>query len=183
MQETEFISRLKKGDEKAFRELVDGHGQMIFNTCYSFLKNRDDADDIAQDVFVEAFRSIHKFRSEANIRTWLYRIAINKSLNFQKRQSRHSFTDDFTKIKDNSLKEEDASKYAEDTERRKVINEAIQSLSKNQRIAFTLHKMNDKSYQEISEIMSVSVSSVESLLHRAKKNLQHKLIGYYKIEK
>lgn len=180
MQEKEFIDRLKKGDEKAFRKLTDDHGQMIFNTCYSFLKNQDDADDIAQDVFVEAFQSIHRFRSEANIRTWLYRIAINKSLNFMKRQKRHSFTDDFTNIKDDSLQESDASKNTEDEERLKIIYDAVQSLSKNQRIAFTLHKIDDKSYKEISEIMNVSVSSVESLMHRAKTNLQKKLVNYYK---
>lgn len=180
MQETDFIQQLKKGDERAFRRLVEDHSHMIFNTCYSFLKNRDDADDIAQDVFVEAFQSIHKFRSEANIRTWLYRIAINKSLNFMKRQKRHSFTDDFTKIKSDSLEEEAASRDTEDAERKKVLEQAIQSLSKNQRIAFTLHKIDEKSYKEISEIMDVSVSSVESLMHRAKTNLQKKLVHYYK---
>ena len=183
MQETDFIEQLQKGDEQAFRRLVEDHSQMIFNTCYSFLKNRDDADDIAQDVFVEAFQSIRKFRSEANIRTWLYRIAINKSLNFMKRQKRHSFTDDFTKIRHESLEEDAASRETEDAERKKVLDSAIQSLSKNQRIAFTLHKMDDKSYKEVSEIMDVSVSSVESLMHRAKTNLQKKLVHYYKSQR
>lgn len=180
MQEKEFIDRLKKGDEKAYRKLTDDHSQMIFNTCYSFLKNRADADDIAQDVFVEAFQSIHKFRSEANLRTWLYRIAINKTLNFMKRQKRHTFTDDFTKIKNDSLEAEVTDHASEDAERKQVLDKAIQSLSKNQRIAFTLHKIDEKSYKEISDIMNVSISSVESLMHRAKTNLQKKLVTYYK---
>lgn len=180
MQDSDFVIRLKRGEGGAFKELVDSYGQMILNTCYSFLKNGDDARDIAQDVFVEAFQSIHTFRSDANIRTWLYRIAVNKSLNFLKRQKRHAFTDDFTKIKSSALQGEEASQNTEDEERKKVLHEAIQSLSKNQRIAFTLHKIDEKSYKEISEIMDISLSSVESLMHRAKGNLQKKLIHYYK---
>ena len=81
MKDSDFIPRLKEGDPSAFRKLVADHQDRIVNTCYGFLQNRQDAEDVAQEVFMEAFRSILKFRGDAKISTWLYRIAVNRSLN------------------------------------------------------------------------------------------------------
>lgn len=182
MQDTDYIQQLKEGDEKAFRQLVDEQGPMIFNTCYRYLQDADDASDIAQDVFVEAYRSLSHFRSEANITTWLYRIAVNKSLNFLKKHKRRTLTDDIRKYADNHMIQNDASFDSENEERKQILASAIEKLPENQKTAFTLHKMEDKSYKEIAAMTGNSLSAVESLIHRAKKNLQNSLTAYYKNE-
>ncbi len=189
MSETEIIHRLKQGNEQAFRELVDKYRNMVVNTCFGLLHNLHDAEDVGQDVFIEAFKSIHKFRADARLSTWLYRIAVNRSLNFirdnKKRRWFQSF-EEVVKSKSELVKYEvsDDSENPESTieskQRSLILHEAIDSLPENQRIAFTLNKYEDLSYKEIAEVMQVSVSSVESLIHRAKKNLQQKLYRCFK---
>lgn len=188
MGEAEIIKKLQKGDEKAFRQLVEKYQQIVVNTCFGLVHNTEDAEDIAQDVFIEVFRSIHKFRADSKISTWLYRIAVNRSLNFIRDNKRRKWirSVDETNGSDNK----DAYKISgeadspdtdmENSQRTALLHEAIDSLPKTQRVAFTLNKYEDLSYKEISEIMQVSLSSVESLIHRAKKNLQKKLYACYK---
>lgn len=189
MDETGIIDKLKQGDEKAFRELVDNYRQMVINTCFGLLHDKEDAEDVAQDVFIEVFRSVHKFRADSKLSTWLYRIAVNRSLNFirdnKKRRWFRSF-DAETDQKKSPLKELASDDSGgpefdlESSQRARLLHEAIDSLPKNQRVAFTLNKYEDLAYKEISEVMKLSISSVESLIHRAKKNLQKKLYHCYK---
>ena len=82
MSEAEIIQKLQEGDEQVFRRLVEKYRQLIVNTCFGLVHNSEDAEDIAQDVFIEVFRSVHKFRADSKLSTWLYRIAVNRSLNF-----------------------------------------------------------------------------------------------------
>lgn len=180
MQEKEFISQLRKGDEKAFRTLVDSYGKMIFHTCFRIIQDKDDAHDIAQDVFVEAFQSVDKFMNQSAISTWLYRIAINKSLNFIKKHKKRTLTDDVSKYGAADLTEKDASFKTENEERQLILSKAIDSLPESQKTAFVMHKIEDKSYKEIAGLTGHSLSSVESLMHRAKNNLQKRLVSYYK---
>ncbi|MGM0566113.1 MAG: RNA polymerase sigma factor [Bacteroidota bacterium] len=180
MQEKEFISQLKKGDEKAFRTLVGSYGKMIFHTCFRIIQDKDDAQDIAQDVFVEAFQSVDKFMNQSAISTWLYRIAINKSLNFIKKHKKRTLTDDISKYGSADLSEKDASFKTENEERHLILSQAIDSLPESQKTAFVLHKIEEKSYKEIASLTGNSLSSVESLMHRAKNNLQKRLVSYYK---
>jgi len=189
MNEAEIIEKLKQEDESAFRELVDIYRQMVVNTCFGLLHNTDDAEDVAQDVFIEVFRSVKNFRADAEISTWLYRIAVNRSLNFirdnKKRKWFQSF-DDVVESKKEMLiplhlqSTDDPESELEKSQRALILHEAIDSLPKNQRVAFTLNKYEDLAYREISEVMNLSLSSVESLIHRAKKNLQKKLHHCYK---
>ena len=189
MNETEIIDKLKQGNEAAFRELVDNYRQMVVNTCFGLLHNADDAEDVAQDVFIEVFRSVENFRADSKISTWLYRIAVNRSLNFirdnKKRRWFQSFDDVVESKKEmlNQLNHQSADNpesELENSQRAIILHEAIDSLPENQRVAFTLNKYEDLAYKEISEVMNLSVSSVESLIHRAKKNLQKKLHHCYK---
>ncbi len=189
MSETEIIQKLQQGNEQAFKQLVENYQKLVVNTCFGMVHNTEDAEDIAQEVFIEVFRSIHKFRADAKISTWLYRIAVNRSLNFirdnKKRRWFQSF-EDSVQDKNRELQNITSSKtdqpefQLENKQRAILLHEAIDSLAQNQKVAFTLSKYEDLSYQEISEVMDLSVSSVESLLHRAKKNLQKKLYKCYK---
>lgn len=188
MNDSALIDELKSGNPQAFKEFVEQHQDLVVNTCYGFLRNRDDADDIAQDVFIEVYQSVHTFREEAKLRTWLYRIAVNKCLNQIKKKKRRRW---IRSLQAAFGREEAAQEIAdedhatpqvdlEQQERVKVLQQAILSLPENQRIAFTLSKYDELSYQEISEVMGTTIPAVESLLNRAKKNLQKKLHDYYK---
>ena len=191
MNDSELIKRLCARDEGAFREIVDKYKTLVYNACYHILQNRTEAEDISQEVFIEVYESIDKFRNESKLSTWLYRISINKSLNHYRKfkwKSVINSIDNFSgnnsnqKIIEIEDKNANNSPYSiEYKERNQVLQKAINSLSENQRIAFTLSKFEELPYKQISEIMNLSLSSVESLIHRAKTNLQKKLVNYYKM--
>ena len=189
MKETEIINRLQQGDERAFKQLVENCQKLVVTTCFGLVHNMEDAEDIAQDVFIEVFRSVNKFRADSKLSTWLYRISVNRSLNFIRNNKRRKWLGSFEDTNQNKNKAwekvthhsaENPEYELENIQRAQVLHQAIDSLPKNQRVAFTLNKYEDLSYHEISEIMDLSKSSVESLIHRAKINLQKKLYTCYK---
>jgi RNA polymerase sigma-70 factor, ECF subfamily len=185
MNEQDLINGLKQNSQQAFRLLLERYQEMVVSTCFHFLRDYDDAHDIAQDVFIEVYRSVNKFRQDAAISTWLYRIAVNKSLNHLRKQKARKF---FLPIENlftseasiKNLAEPDFTKpiekEAEYTARANMLHTAIDALPANQKTAFTLHKFSELPYKEIAEVMDVSLSAVESLIHRAKRNLQSHLI-------
>ncbi len=189
MPDTEIIEQLKQGNENAFRRLVENYQKLVVNTCYGMVRNREDAEDIAQDVFVEVYRNVDSFRADAKLSTWLYRIAVNRSLNHIRDNKKHKWfqsVESEVEAKNRQLLQLESSKVdqpeydLENKQRAIILHGAINSLPENQKVAFTLSKYEELSYQEISEVMEMSVSSVESLLFRAKKNLQKKLHKCYK---
>ncbi len=191
MTETEFIIELQQKSTAAYSKLVDDFQQKVFGTCLSFVPNVEDAEDIAQYVFIEVFNSISKFKGESKLSTWIYRITTNKCLEFiRKKNTKKRFafmqsitgnaipidkTDYFTEINHPGI-------LLENKELNATLFKAINSLPESQSIIFTLHKVDGKSYQEIAEITDRSLSSVESVMFRAKKNLKKLLKDYYKNE-
>ena len=188
MNDNQIIPQLKEGSETAFKELVDTFQGKVLNTCLGFVPNLHDAEDIVQDVFIEVFRSIDKFRGDSKLSTWIYRITTTKCLEHlraKKRQKRKSFFQSLIGMHENAdrIKAYDFNHpgvLLENQELTKTLYEAIEKLPENQRVAFTLHKIEGLSYQEITEIMKNSLSSVESLMFRAKKNLKKSLGDFYK---
>lgn len=188
MTEGEYIEGLKRGDEKVFRAFVDQYQLSLLKLCIGFLHNEEDTKDIVQDVFIEVFQSIGKFRGDALLSTWLFRIAVNKSLNqIKKNKNRELLAsiDSFFSAKNKAIADitdisEVSDRKVESKEQAKVIRKAIDQLPGNQRIAFILNKYQDLSYKDISGVMDISLSAVESLIHRAKMNLQKKLFNLYK---
>ncbi len=188
MTDAELILALANKDGEAFRFLVDKFQQMVFRACFYILNNSEDAEDVAQEVFIEAYLSVSNFRGEARLSTWLYRIAINKSKNLLRKNKWQLLLLRFEKFLPGENGEffdtEDFSAQVamhsmENTENQKILWNAIESLPENQRIAFTLNKYDDLSYQEIAEAMQTSLAAVESLIHRAKLNLQKKLSKHF----
>lgn len=185
MTEQELVEGIKNKNEKAFSELVQMYQKQVINTCFGFLGNYEDAQDVAQDVFIKVYEYAHNFRKESKISTWIYRISINESLNYKKRLSRRNFLKYFDFLNQNNNIEINnnfivSEEVVELEEKNSVINKALDKLPENQRIAFTLHKYDDIPYQQISEIMNISLSAVESLIFRAKQNLQKYLVNYFK---
>lgn len=181
----------KNNDHNAFAVLVDKYQKMVVNTCRGFVNSYADAEDLAQDVFIELFESLSEFRNESKLSTWIYRIAVNKSLNYIRKKKRETIFSSITSIFENSEHQqkkdfidpsssEDADRQLNTKELHKSLKDAINNLPKNQKIAFILNKYQDLSYKEVADVMDISLSSVESLIFRAKGNLQKLLSNYYK---
>jgi len=190
MTDRELIQGIIQRDNAVFKEVVNLYENHVIRTCYSLVHNDQDARDLAQEVFIEILDSARLFRGDAKLSCWIYRIAINKSLNHLKLQKRRQFLtriglrsadpeEDHTKMPaDNGQLNADAVMFEKEIQTELHI--AIDRLPINQRIAFTMNKYEKLSYQEIAEVMNVTLTSVESLIHRAKMNLQKKLEYFYR---
>lgn len=191
MTDRQFIEGIINKDQKCFKEFVDLYQPLVVNTCNSFLHCKKDAEDVAQEVFVEAYLSIEKFVGKSKLSTWLYRISVNKSLNYIRDNKKRSIVKNigtfFSGGKNSAFQIEDESSqlaYNNDgeilDEKIALLHKSINTLPKNQRIAFTLSKFDELSYIQISEIMNLSLPAVEGLIHRAKMNVQKEIINFYK---
>ena len=189
MSEQNLIDQLQVGNQAAFSRLLDDYQQKVFGTCISFIPNKEDAEDVAQEVFLEVFKSISKFKGDSKLSTWIYKIATNKCLEFiRKKNSKKRFAFMQT-ILGNEIPFDKTSYFTEvnhpgilleNKERSAIIFKAINTLPESQRVIFTLAKIDGKSYQEIIEITGKSLSSLESVMFRAKNGLQEKLANFYK---
>jgi len=186
LDEHDLIEKLKQGDEAAFKQVVDAWQNMVYNTALGILQNAEDAEDVAQEVFVQAFESVKTFKAESKFSTWLYRITISKALDHlrrKKRKKRFAYVQSLFGADDKTVVEKPDFHHPgvllDNKERAAVLFKAINQLPENQKIAFTLHKLEGLSYQEISEVMGTTLSSVESLMHRAKNNLKKWLMKHY----
>lgn len=181
MEQDKLIEDLKRGDPKALESLFLIYKDRVFNTAISYIQNIQDAEELTQDVFVEVFSSAGKFKGDSALATWIYRITINKCLDkikYQKRRKRFAVL--------TSIFKPDSPELAIDTpdfihpgieielkERSQLLFKTLNELPENQKTAFILSKIELLSQKEISEIMKTSVSSVESLIFRAKQNLKN----------
>jgi RNA polymerase sigma-70 factor, ECF subfamily len=187
MDEPEIIEKLKAGDDEAFRIIVEKYQGLVLNCSFKFLRSKEAAEDITQEVFLEVFESIHSFRGESSLSTWIYRIAVTKSLNYLKslkRKKRFATLVGLFNGKDGDAllatpESMSPSSEVENQDRARMLSWALEKLSDNQRVAFTLSKYKELSYEEISAVMNLSIPSVESLIHRAKMNLRKLLTLYY----
>jgi RNA polymerase sigma-70 factor, ECF subfamily len=185
----ELTEAIRSGDQVAFRFLVDTYQKRIIRVCRGFVHSPADAEDIAQDVFIEIYKSISGFRNESELSTWIYRITVNKSLNHLKSSARRkiiSFFEFYSDEKQNELIEPAAPpEYFPDEDMKRseladTVKNAIDGLPLKQRTALILSRYEELSYQEIADVMNLPVPSVESLLFRAKQNLRKKLLVFYK---
>jgi len=184
MADSELIAGIIQGNNDSFRLLVEKYQDMIFRTCYGYVKSVEDAEDITQNVFILVHRNMQKFRGDSSLSTWLYRIAINQSINHLRQSKWKKWVNQVENLfGDEKIKSipdfENPSDSLIEKQKVEILNKAIDSLQKNQKTAFVLHKYDDLSHQQIAEIMDISISAVESLIFRAKRNLQKTLIKYY----
>jgi RNA polymerase sigma-70 factor (ECF subfamily) len=175
--------------EDVFGRIVHDYQEKIINTCYRFVHQQQDAEDVAQEVFIEVYRSLDAFQGKAALSTWIYRIAVTKSLDYLRKKGRKKrfghlrrflgFEDDRG---EQTFEPQDPSTSVdrlEQQERAAILQQAVAALPENQRVAITLNKYEALSYAEVARVMDTTVSSVESLIHRAKKNLHKRLARYY----
>lgn len=187
MNEWILVEQLKHKDERAFKTLVETYQDMVFNTALGIVQSAEDAEDVAQEVFVQVYESVYTFKGESKFSTWLYRIVLTKAMDHlrrKKRKKRFAFIQSLFGADNEVLHDPPDFHHPgislDNKETAAKLFKAIDQLPANQKIAFTLHKVEGLSYQEISDVMKASVSSVESLMHRAKNNLKTYLEEYYR---
>jgi RNA polymerase sigma factor (sigma-70 family) len=186
LNELELIQQLRAGDEGAFKTLVANYQDLVYNTALGIVQNSEDAEDVAQEVFIQVYRSIDQFKGDARLSTWIYRITTTKALDHirsRKRKKRFAFITSLFGPNDELVHEPVDFQHPGVTLDRKeqaaLLFRMIDQLPENQKVAFTLHKTEELSYQEIADVMQLSVSAVESLLFRARQNLRKLLEKYY----
>ncbi len=184
-EEQLFIQSLKSGDSLAYEKLVKLYQNKVYNTCYSFLKQSDIAEDQTQEVFILIFNSIAQFEEKSSLKTWIYRITVSRCLDYlrsQNRQKRKSTgllslfglsqeipaNNDFTPYE-----------HLENKEYAKIIADTLDEMKDKYKTAFVLKYMEGMSQKEIAQIMECSEKAVEGILARAKIILKEKLIAYF----
>lgn len=183
MNDQELVKAIIRGDNSAMRELIEKYQDLVLNTCYRVLQSREDAQDTAQEVFLETYRSAVRLRNEDNISFWLYRISLNKSINHLKRSQNTLFRSIlqieslFSHERGNNnslvpLSDDHPGESLEASEREEMLSKAFAALPANQQKVFALFYYEELSYKEISTVLGLSISSVESLLFRARENVK-----------
>ena len=192
MTDNDIIAQILQGDRNLYRKLVDKYQLMVFRTCMGFLHNKDDSDDLTQEIFIQAYQTLSGFKGDAGFSTWIYRIAVNASLNKTRKSSKSLFVQRFEMVFGNSknLENSIAIPDGENPENILILNEhrewvrkALESLPENQRTAIVLSKYDDLSQRQIAQIMKTSEGAVEALIQRAKANLREKLSALQKKKK
>ena len=184
MSEKEIVEQLRQGNEEAFKKLVSLFQEKVFNTAVNFLQNQQDAEDAAQEVFIQVYNSIGQFKENSTLSTWIYRITITKCLDHtrsKKRKKRFAFISSLFSEKNDLLYESpDFNHPGVQLDRKEdaaILFKMVNSLPENQKTAFLLNKIEGMSYIEIADVMKLSESAVDSLLQRAKQNLRKKING------
>jgi RNA polymerase sigma-70 factor (ECF subfamily) len=188
--DADLMLRVKRGDMGAFELLVDKYKQPVMNLLYRMLGDPTEAEDQAQNVFIQVFKAAKTYEVSAKFSTWLFTIARNLCLNELRRRSRHPAESLDATQSDNG--EELPARQFEDTRQQSVpeallqselirkIEEALADLPENQRMAIILYREKDMSYEEIAEIMGTSLSATKSLIHRGRETLKQRLKPYLK---
>ena len=185
MNEHELIYELRLGNEAAFRWLVNHYRNRVYSTVLNILQEEEEAQDAAQETFIQVFEFVGKFKEQSSLGTWIYRIAVRKALDkIRKRKLRKGLQ----VILPWWMPEENKRAQtiflhpgvlAENKEKAGILFKAMSRLPNNQQLAFTLIKVQGMSYEEVCDIMQQSTKAIESLVNRAKANLQKELENYY----
>src|SRR5512140_1167251 len=186
--EMALVKRARQGDLSAYDDLVRRYQERIYATVYHMTANHEDANDLAQEAFIKAFQALKSFKGGSSFYTWVYRIAVNKTINFLKQRKNRSLMSlddlDFNAEHDPDL----VALISEKTPRREVnlaelqekLNTAMQKLSEPHRLVVTLHDVQGLSHEEIADIMDCNIGTVRSRLFYARQQLQAYLSDYLK---
>ncbi len=177
------IDSLLEGNYAAFESVVNTFKNKVVNICYSYVNNTDDAEDIAQETFIELYKSIKKFKKQSSLSTWIFRIASNKSIDFirskkraKRGHGRITYLEDHQYILDWGIQgNEEADERIIQQQRKELLYDALEKLSLKQKEAYVLTQIEGLDQKTTADILETSVKSVESLVIRAKKKLKQVL--------
>jgi RNA polymerase sigma-70 factor (ECF subfamily) len=180
--EAELVAQLQQGSEAAFRTLVERYQQRVYSTAFSLLRSAEEAEDVAQEVFVEVYQTVARFRGETALSTWLYRLATSRALQHRRRataKKRFAYFTSLLGFQNHLLHEppDHAHPLAllESEQQLRLLHGHIGRLPSQQQVAFTLRHEQDLSYDEIAAVLDTTVAAVESLLFRARQTLRRHL--------
>jgi len=187
-EEKELVRRSQQGDLAAYDELVRRYQERIYATVYNMTSNHEDANDLAQEAFIKAFQALKSFKGGSSFYTWLYRIAVNKTINFlkqRKNRTHMSLNDlDFNAEHDPDLvaliSDQNPRRSAGLTELQEKLNESLMKLSEPHRLVVVLHDVQGMSHEEIAKVMACNIGTVRSRLFYARQQLQAWLTDYLK---
>src|SRR5271154_1733333 len=188
VEESALVHRARRGDLAAYDELVKRYQERIYATVYHMTSNHEDANDLAQDSFIKAFQALKSFKGGSTFYTWLYRISVNKTINFlkqRKNRTHMSLNDlDFNAEHDPDLmaliSDNTPRRAAGLTELQEKLNAALLKLSEPHRLVVTLHDVQGQSHEEIAKVMDCNIGTVRSRLFYARQQLQGFLADYLK---
>jgi len=187
-EETELVRRARSGDLQAYDELVKRYQERIYATIYHMTSNHEDANDLAQESFIKAFQALKSFKGGSSFYTWLYRISVNKTINFlkqRKNRTHMSLNDlDFNAEHDPDLmaliSDNTPRRAAGLTELQEKLNAALMKLSEPHRLVIVLHDVQGQSHEEIAKVMDCNIGTVRSRLFYARQQMQSYLTDYLK---
>ena len=187
-QEASLIRAAVRGDLRAYDQLIQRYQERIYATIYHMTSNHEDANDLAQETFIKAYRSLKSFRGGSSFYTWVYRIAVNKTINFLKQRKNRvqlSLNDLDSNVENNPdlvalISQDTPQRDAQISELQLKLNEAMMKLSHEHRLAVVLHDVQGLRHDEIARIMECNVGTVRSRLFYARQQLQGLLSDYVK---
>ena len=186
--EMELVRRAQKGDLEAYDQLIKRYQERIYATVYHMTSNHEDANDLAQDAFIKAFQALKSFKGGSTFYTWLYRIAVNKTINFlkQRKNRLHMSLNDADFNTENNpdlvalISDKTPRREAGLKELSEKLNEALLKLSEQHRLVIVLHDVQGQSHEEIAEITDCNIGTVRSRLFYARQQMQAWLTDYLK---
>lgn len=175
MDEFTLIQNILDGSQPDFERLIKIYQPNVFRTAMGLLHNKEDAEEITQDVFLKVYDSLSSFNQRATLSTWIYRVTINTSLNFLKKKKGNRLLVGLSALLGLASKEKQSEKLVIDKEEKDSIRKAMQELPEKQRLAIVLTKYEELPQKQVAEIMQISEGAVEQLVIRARKNLRKSL--------
>ncbi len=178
MSDRELVERAQAGSRDAFSALVEKYRAKMFNLAYSITRNREAADDLAQEVFIKAYLALPKFKFQSAFGTWLYRIAVNASKDYLRKEGRQRKVSLEESPPGTLMQEDDTVQFdniKETEEQKKIVQHALKSLPEKYQVILTLRDIQGFPYGEISQLLDISPGTVDSRLHRARKILRKKV--------
>lgn len=187
LDEKSCLEAIAQGSEEALEQLYNQYCDKVYNTLISYTKNAEDADELLQDVFVTIYNTASGFQFNSSVSTWIYRIAVNKALDFLRKKNSQKRSGVFTSlyVKDSAEVKYESTDFVhpgvtlENQENAKLLFQAIEKLPDNQKTAYLLTQVEGLPQKEVAEIMDQSRKAVESLVQRAKANLKKELEKYF----
>ena len=169
------LNRIRLGDKSAFKELINRHKDYAFTVAYRILNNREDAEEVAQDAFMQAFGALKSFNAESKFTTWFYRIVFNAALMQQRKNKVVSIDIETSSEAFLVSHSSDSAEDLQKNERKKAIQKALQNLSADDTAMITLFYLKELSLEEIAEITKISAETAKVKIHRARKRLSEEM--------
>ncbi len=182
MEEKKLVRLSKEGNEEAFASLVKKYKTKVFNLAWSLTRDRETADDLAQEAFIKAYFALPAFQFKSEFGTWLYRITVNHVKDYLRKKSKMSKML-FEKMKEMPLVQENEIIKKEKEQiieqRKKLVHQCLQTIPEKYKLILSLRDIQGFSYEEITKILKISPGTVDSRLHRARKMLRKKLAPFF----